>query len=63
MSLLKTLVEVGEKLDAAGVEYVIRGSLASSVWGQARATRDVDVAAIFTESQLIHFSNSSIGPT
>ena len=52
MSLVQALVEVSEKFDAAGIDYLIGGSLASSVWGQARATRDIDVAAIFSASQI-----------
>ena len=52
MNIFATLIEVAGKLEEAGVEYVIGGSLASSVWGEERATRDVDVAAIFSVSQI-----------
>ena len=52
MNIFATLNEVADKLEEAGIEYMIGGSLASSVWGEERATRDVDVAAIFSASQI-----------
>ncbi|MFZ2492177.1 MAG: hypothetical protein WA208_11880 [Thermoanaerobaculia bacterium] len=37
-------VLVARALEAAGVEYAVGGSLASSAFGEPRATRDIDVA-------------------
>ncbi len=49
---MKTLIDVSAMLEKAGVQYIIGGSVASSVWGEERATRDVDIAAIFTSDQI-----------
>ncbi|HEY3781827.1 MAG TPA: hypothetical protein VGL56_12140 [Fimbriimonadaceae bacterium] len=47
-----TLLEVTEMLRKTNVEFVIGGSLASSVWGQERTTHDADVAVLLNEEQL-----------
>lgn len=52
MSLIGTLIEVTDMLKEAKVEFVIGGSLASSVWGQERTTRHADVAVLLDEGQL-----------
>lgn len=39
-------------LRKTNVEFVIGGSLASSVWGQERTTHDADVAVLLNEEQL-----------
>lgn len=52
MSLISTLETAAKALEAAGVEYVIGGSFASSVWGRQRSTQDADVAAWIDYSQL-----------
>ena len=52
MSLLETVIEVTGFLTQAKVEFLIGGSLASSLWGQERTTRDADIAALISESQL-----------
>ena len=52
MSLLATLVEVTRMLDQAKIEFVIGGSLASSLWGQERTTHDADLAILLSEDQL-----------
>lgn len=46
------------KLDAAGIPYMTTGSLASSVWGEPRATYDVDVVIAPTQDQLRAFVGS-----
>jgi len=51
LSLLDTLIEVTGYLEAAGIEFLIGGSLASSLWGQERTTHDADVAALLTIQQ------------
>ncbi|MBI1334337.1 MAG: hypothetical protein GC165_15815 [Armatimonadetes bacterium] len=52
MTIFETLFEVVEKLQTAGVDFVIGGSMASSVWGQERNTRDVDIAASLSVEQI-----------
>ncbi len=39
-------VELKQALDSAGIDYMVVGSLASSVHGLPRATRDADLVAI-----------------
>lgn len=43
---------VGNAFEVAGVRYVLGGSLASSVWGEPRATQDADFSAALEESQV-----------
>lgn len=52
MSLLDTLHSVCRELDRLQVPYAVGGSLASSIWGQERATQDADVAAILSITQI-----------
>jgi len=52
LSLLQTVFAVAALLDQAEIEFLIGGSLASSVWGQDRTTRDADIAAFIAPSQL-----------
>lgn len=42
---LEALRKVIAALDALGIEYALGGSFASSLYGEARATRDVDLVA------------------
>lgn len=51
------LQSVVEKLQQAGIEYVICGSIAASFYGVERATQDADIIIDPTEEQLIHFLN------
>jgi hypothetical protein len=39
-------------LNAAGISYMLSGSLASTLYGEPRATLDVDIALIFRRSDL-----------
>lgn len=41
--VLGTAIDVGERLDAAGIPYAIGGALALGVHGVSRATNDVDL--------------------
>jgi len=48
-----TLVQqLAAKLDAAGIPFMVSGSLASSAWGEPRASYDVDIVIAPTEAQL-----------
>jgi hypothetical protein len=42
---LDALRKVTAALDQLGIEYAVDGSYASSLYGEARATRDVDLIA------------------
>ncbi len=42
---LAVALEVGSKLDALGVTWLVGGSVASSILGEPRATADVDLVA------------------
>ncbi len=55
---LKRLVE---RLDKAGVPYVVAGSLSSSLHGRPRATNDIDLVIAPTESRFQRFGDS-LGP-
>ena len=44
MNPIELAVFVGERLDALGVDWVVGGSLASSLSGEPRSTLDVDIA-------------------
>ena len=44
------LLEVAGALDGLGVEYLLGGSLASSVLGEPRATVDIDIAIALREA-------------
>lgn len=41
--LTEALIEFCRRIESADVPYVIGGSIASSIWGNPRATNDVDV--------------------
>jgi hypothetical protein len=43
---LEVTIRVARVLDALGVEYLVGGSLASSLHGVPRATQDVDIVAM-----------------
>lgn len=43
--------KVAETFDAIGVPYAIGGSVASSLYGEPRATRDIDLVAILRPEQ------------
>jgi hypothetical protein len=47
--LLKTVVE---KLDRAGIDYMITGSVASSLQGEPRLTHDIDLVIAITRKQI-----------
>jgi hypothetical protein len=43
---LAVLKDVTARLDAAGIPYMLTGSLAAGVYGQPRMTRDIDLVAV-----------------
>lgn len=49
MTIIDAALEVAGHFEALGVRYVLGGSLAASVHGEPRATRDVDIAAELLE--------------
>lgn len=46
------LLEVTETLDRLGVEYLLGGSLASSILGEPRSTVDIDLAIVLQEQAI-----------
>jgi len=52
------LEQLVAKLDAAGIPYMVSGSMASSVWGEPRASYDVDLVIAPTAEQLGAFVKS-----
>ncbi len=49
---IRIAVEVGSLLDRLGVNYLVAGSLASSVHGEPRSTNDVDFVADLAPAQV-----------
>ena len=43
MSQQELLTKVVQALDAAGIEYMVTGSVVSSLQGEPRATHDIDL--------------------
>lgn len=50
--VITTLIELKETLEQAAVEYMVVGSLASSVHGLPRATRDADLVVLINPQQV-----------
>ena len=55
MTLGELLAGIGERLEAAGIPYMVTGSVASSFHGEPRATRDIDIVVDPTASTLDAF--------
>lgn len=55
MSLSDLVAQIVERLDRAGIPYMITGSLASSFHGEPRATRDADLVIDPTPDALRRF--------
>jgi hypothetical protein len=55
------LVQTAARLDAAGIPYMLAGSWASSLHGEARTTNDIDVVIAPTAPQLESLL-TSLGP-
>jgi hypothetical protein len=43
MSQSELLIYLAQRLEAAGVRYMVTGSIASSYYGQPRSTHDIDL--------------------
>ena len=52
------LLRIVAALDAAGIKYMLSGSVASSAYGKARSTEDIDLVIAPTLSQLNIFLHS-----
>ncbi len=52
LELLPTLRPVVDEFDRLGIVYYIGGSVASSLYGEPRATLDIDLGAEIVESQV-----------
>lgn len=53
--VLQTTLRVVRILDSFGVDYLVGGSLASSLHGIPRATQDVDLVAAITQDEVSDF--------
>lgn len=60
MSQAQLLAEAVAALEAAGVGYVLTGSLVSSLQGEPRATHDVDIV-VEVDTRAIHRLSESFG--
>lgn len=47
------LAEVGAALDAAGIPWMVAGSVASATWGEVRSTQDIDLVVVATRASLV----------
>ena len=52
MNLAGFLAHVVDQLDAVGVDYMIGGSVASSIYGEPRTTRDIDIVVAVDDTSL-----------
>lgn len=53
MSLGGVIRALAEALDAAEIQWMVAGSVASSTWGEVRATQDIDVVVEATRTSLL----------
>jgi hypothetical protein len=51
-SLERALIEVARTLSDQGIAYMVIGGLANAVWGEARATVDIDVTVWVVEDDI-----------
>ena len=47
-SMIETIRDFVDKIDALGIEYMVTGSYAMSAYGEIRMTRDIDVVLQFS---------------
>ena len=52
MTLAEFIADVVGRLEAASIDYMIGGSVASSIYGEPRTTRDVDIVVDVTSASL-----------
>lgn len=55
ISMIETMRDFIEKIDALGIEYMVTGSYAMGAYGEIRMTRDVDVIVQFGEKHIAPF--------
>ena len=51
-SLERALIKLAQTLSDNGIPYMIIGGMANAVWGQPRATLDIDVTIWFKEKEI-----------
>lgn len=56
------LVDVLQRLNDAGVEYMLTGSMASNIWGTPRTTHDLDFVILIKPDQVDRFVDAFEGP-
>lgn len=56
--MLETLRDFVAKVDSLGVEYMISGSYAMSVYGEIRTTRDIDVVIELRHEDVARFAEA-----
>jgi predicted nucleotidyltransferase len=52
MNTEDVLARIVSALEGAGIPYMLTGSLASSIYGTPRATKDIDIVISPSEGQL-----------
>jgi|CXWL01.1.fsa_nt_gi hypothetical protein len=52
MTLAEFVADVVKALEAASIDYMIGGSVASSIYGEPRTTRDIDIVVEVTANSL-----------
>ncbi len=62
MSQQKLLKKVTETLDRTGIEYMITGSVVSSLQGEPRSTHDIDMVIAIGKSKASALAESFEGP-
>lgn len=55
--MIETLRDFVQKMNELGIEYMVTGSYAMSVYGEIRMTRDIDVVLEFSEDHVRKFFN------
>ena len=59
--LIQIALQVADACDACGLQYVVGGSVASSIGGEPRTTLDVDVVVAMAETDVERFL-AALGP-
>jgi hypothetical protein len=66
-SLLEVVVEVSAYLESSGIPHMLIGGVATTYWGEPRATLDVDLSVLVPYADLSSFvqrgARSRSGPT
>lgn len=53
MTVGSVLAALGSALDAAGIQWMVAGSVASSTWGEVRSTQDIDLVVVASRPALV----------